>query len=120
MTGPPGEFDQPIDEFEAHARIWRAQHGLARDVAALCERVGLDPEVAERMHRAAVEEADHTALTRALADFTAALAARLEEDPALASRWRRAMAEDPEFKEGVRTLLTALMTLEEPHEEDED
>ena len=68
------------DEFEVHARLWRANERIAQNGARMVELLGLDPEHAERLHFAAVESGDRDLILRAAADLLDALNERLEED----------------------------------------
>jgi hypothetical protein len=126
-SGAPEEFDRPVDEFEAHARIWRAQHRLAKDVAAFCRWAGLDPELSERLHEATVDDASYRGTLEALVAIHTAFGERLEEDPEFAARFRAACERDSSLGETIidasAHLIQAmanLEALEEQEEEDED
>jgi hypothetical protein len=129
VTDSPEEFDRPVDEFEAHARIWRAAHGIAEDAAFFCRRMGLDPELAKRLHEAAVEDDDYQGTLEALVAIHTAFYERLKEDPEFAARLRAACEQDPSLGEAIvgasAHLIQAMANLEalqegEDDEEDED
>lgn len=106
----PGE--EP-DEFEVHARRWHANDGLAQEGAQMVEQFGLDPELAERLHFAAVESGDYDLTMRASADLWSALDKRLAEDPARRARLRDAFADNPEALAALSRGLDSLRAWED-------
>jgi hypothetical protein len=65
-----GDPSPPMDDFERHARLWRARDRSVEAARKLCENLDLDPALAEDMREAAAED-DREA-------YDAALAALLE------------------------------------------
>ena len=120
----PEEFDRPVDEFEMHARTWRAEHRIAEGAAGFCRRLGLDPELAERLHEAAVEDASYRDTIEALCAIQHAFSERLEEDPELAARLRAAIKQDPSLGEGLvrffAGVIQAMENLEQRSYEEDD
>ncbi len=106
------------DEFEAHARIWRASAGMAEGAARIVDRLGLDPALAERLYFAAVESGDHDLTMHAAGDLLAALNERLEEDPELGAKLRDSFAKDSEGKEALARGLASLGAWTRESEED--
>ncbi len=64
-------------EFELHAREWTAQERIRRHARSITEKLGLDPDHAERVEEAA-ESGGADELHTTVADFLAAVAEQEE------------------------------------------
>ena len=118
---------RPLDEFEMHARTWRAGYRIADGAAGLCRLLGLDPELAERVREAAVEDVDHRGTIEALEALALCFATRVEDNPPVAAALRAAIKREPALGDAIARLFATLIqaeanleALEEDLEEDEE